>query len=65
MARYPGLTATDPTTGNIWVCIGGSDIRGWQWCWVGLSGGTFYALEAAGVPIPHPSLGRALETLRA
>lgn len=60
MARYPGLTATDPTTGNIWVCIGGSDRLGWQWCWVGPREGTFYALETADTPA-HPSLGRALE----
>lgn len=63
MNRYPGLVARDPETGNIWVCIGGSDARGWQWCWVGPTGGTFYALEAEGVPAAHPSVERALRTL--
>ena len=61
--RKPGLVAVDPTTGNQWVCIGGSDARGWQWCWVDVAGGTFYALETPELPAAHPSLGRALEQL--
>ena len=63
MTRYPGLVAKDPETGNIWVCVGGSDALGWQWCWVGPTGGTFYASELAGVKFAHPSVERALRAL--
>lgn len=61
--RRPGQTATDPDTGNIWVCIGGSIERGWQWCWVGPREGAFYALETDELLPAHPSFGRALEAM--
>jgi len=63
MNRYPGLVARDPETGNVWVCIGGSDARGWQWCWVGPTGGIFYAWECPDDVLGHPSFKRALSTI--
>lgn len=63
MNRYPGLVACDPETQNVWVCIGGSDARGWQWRWVGPTGSTLCALEHESLPPAHPSFERALRTL--